>query len=203
VETLTDHNNLVGFAKVKQLSGRQTRWAILLSAYDFVITHRPGKTNPANAPSRRPDYADATKAANQMLPTLFEKLAIEPDISVVSALLTSSENAPRMRATSIDTQRRMTEMLDSGEETASRRARAIETQDQRIVPTETTRKVTIREFAGEAIALRRDVVYALHAESAYSDGVVTTTNLVKKAQGMSSETQALKRRIAEGEMNKN
>lgn len=27
-----------------------------LAAFDFVIRHRPGKKDPADAPSRRPDY---------------------------------------------------------------------------------------------------------------------------------------------------
>ena len=40
----------------KKLSGMQTRWAELLSTYDFVIVHRKGKENPADGPSRRPDY---------------------------------------------------------------------------------------------------------------------------------------------------
>jgi hypothetical protein len=115
-----------------------------------------------------------------MLSTLFRKLAIEPETPVVSALLAWSKNAPRMRATSIVNQRRIVRMLDSGEETASHRARAIETQDARIVPNiEFTEEVIMKECAGEAIALRRDVIYALHAESAYSDEVVTTTKLIE------------------------
>jgi hypothetical protein len=32
------------------------RWAEFLSAFDIRIKHRPGKNNPADAPSRRPDY---------------------------------------------------------------------------------------------------------------------------------------------------
>ena len=57
VEVLTDHNNLVAFQNVKSLNGRQARWAIALSGYDFTIAHQPDKRNPADAPSRRPDYA--------------------------------------------------------------------------------------------------------------------------------------------------
>jgi hypothetical protein len=47
--------------------------------------------------------------------------------------------------------------------------------------TEFTEEVIIKEYADEAIALRRDVIYALHAESAYSDEVVTTTKLIEQA----------------------
>jgi transposase InsO family protein len=83
VEVLTDHNNLVAFQKVKSLNGRQARWAIALSGYDFTIIHRPGKKNPADAPSRRPDYApslqEINKQASMLLPTLQKKLArVEP-----------------------------------------------------------------------------------------------------------------------------
>ena len=79
VEVLTDHNNLVAFQTLKSLNGRQARWAITLSGYDFVIIHRPGKRNPADAPSRRPDYAPSLEEINEqasmLLPTLQKKLA--------------------------------------------------------------------------------------------------------------------------------
>jgi len=80
IEVLTDHRNLTGFAKVKQLNGRQARWAMFLSSYDFVITHRAGKLNPADAPSRRADYADGENTANQMLPTLVRKLGFNTSL---------------------------------------------------------------------------------------------------------------------------
>jgi hypothetical protein len=41
----------------KTLNRRQARWAIELAAFDFVIIYRRGKDNPADGPSRRPDYA--------------------------------------------------------------------------------------------------------------------------------------------------
>ena len=75
VEVLTDHNNLKYFMGLANLNGRQARWAMKLSMFDFFITHRPGKTNPADAPSRRPDYKDENKSMNRLLPTLQQKLA--------------------------------------------------------------------------------------------------------------------------------
>ena len=59
---------------------------MLLAYYDFVITHRLGKTNPADALLRRPDYAGVTKAANELLPTLHKKLAIMSRLAIISAL---------------------------------------------------------------------------------------------------------------------
>lgn len=74
VRVLTDHNNLRGFMGVKQLNGRQARWATFLAAFDFTIEHRPSKGNPADAPSRRPDYVPEAQDLSNLLPTLQAKL---------------------------------------------------------------------------------------------------------------------------------
>jgi len=42
-EVLTDHKNLEYFMKKQRLTERQVRWALELSEFDFIITHRPGK----------------------------------------------------------------------------------------------------------------------------------------------------------------
>ena len=42
--------------KQPRINGRQARWLVYLTPYDFIIHHRPGTQNPADAPSRRPDY---------------------------------------------------------------------------------------------------------------------------------------------------
>jgi hypothetical protein len=52
----TDHANLQLFMTTKELSRRQVCWAEKLSAFDFVIEYRKGKTNPADGPLRRPNY---------------------------------------------------------------------------------------------------------------------------------------------------
>jgi transposase InsO family protein len=61
IEVLTDHQNLQSFMKQTKINGRQARWCMFLSPYDFVIKHRAGKSNPADAPSRRPDYEREAK----------------------------------------------------------------------------------------------------------------------------------------------
>jgi hypothetical protein len=74
IKVRTDHLNLRPFMTTKELTRRQARWAETLAAYDFVIEHCPGRSNPADAPSRRPDY-EANKAVDyQALPTLQTKL---------------------------------------------------------------------------------------------------------------------------------
>ncbi len=75
VQVLTDHNNLRYFMTTKRLNGRQVRWALALSPFDFEISHRPGKTNLADAPSRRPDYVPVTgPGIEDLLPTFQNKM---------------------------------------------------------------------------------------------------------------------------------
>lgn len=73
ITVLSDHANLQFFMTTKELNRRQARWAEELSAYDFIIKHRPGKNNPADAPSRRPDY-ERELEKHTLLPTLQNKL---------------------------------------------------------------------------------------------------------------------------------
>ena len=75
IRVLSDHNNLRGFIGVKQLNGRQARWATFLARFDFTIEHQAGTKNPADAPSRRPDYESVSQAANNLLLTLQNKLS--------------------------------------------------------------------------------------------------------------------------------
>jgi hypothetical protein len=47
--------------------------------FDFTIEYKPGQLNPADAPSRRPDYyslSDKTKDGVGILPTLQRKLGV-------------------------------------------------------------------------------------------------------------------------------
>ena len=59
VEILTDHSNLQTFLTTKALNRRHARWWEQLSSFDIRIKYRQGKLNPADGPSRRPDYKDA------------------------------------------------------------------------------------------------------------------------------------------------
>lgn len=75
IEVLCDHHNLKYFMTTTVLNGRQARWALELAKFDFEIKFRPGKTNPADPLSRRPDFASQEKEQSQvMLPTLQRKL---------------------------------------------------------------------------------------------------------------------------------
>jgi len=75
VVVLTDHNNLKYFMTTKALNPRQARWAETLAQFDFEIRYRTGKSNPADGPSRRPDYKPSNDdRATVGLPTLQSKL---------------------------------------------------------------------------------------------------------------------------------
>ena len=75
VEVYSDHDNLRHFMTTKRLNGRQIRWALALGAFDFEIKYHPGKTNPADAPSRRPDYALGMESGiEDLLPTFHMKM---------------------------------------------------------------------------------------------------------------------------------
>jgi hypothetical protein len=65
----SDHKNLESFMTTKILNRRQARWAEMLAAYDFSIEHITGKTNPADGPSRRPDYDTGEKPEGTLIPT--------------------------------------------------------------------------------------------------------------------------------------
>ena len=52
---------------MKILNHRQACWAELLAGYDFVLTSIPGSKNPADDPSRRPDYAENIIAPSDLL----------------------------------------------------------------------------------------------------------------------------------------
>src|SRR5436190_7368487 len=58
VNLRSDHKNLERFMTTEILNRRQARWAEILSGYDFVLDHITGSKNPADGPSRRPDYAE-------------------------------------------------------------------------------------------------------------------------------------------------
>ena len=86
-EVWSDHQNLQGFMKQPRINGRQARWLIYLTPYDFIIKHRPGLLNPADGPSRRPDYM-AQKEPSLVQKSLLESKLVStaPDLPKVARL---------------------------------------------------------------------------------------------------------------------
>ena len=66
---------------------KQARWLVYLTPYDFVIKHRPGTLNPADGPSRRPDYKAQGEPSLVQKDLLASKLVeSNPDLSETARL---------------------------------------------------------------------------------------------------------------------
>lgn len=96
-EIFSDHKALEYFMTTKQLTGRQARWAELLSEFFFMIMYRPGKQNAAaDALSRKEQDTEGqlqTKAElrtrpliqpSQIDPRILQDLADLPDVSTLA-----------------------------------------------------------------------------------------------------------------------
>ncbi|GAA5958537.1 hypothetical protein JCM8115_002497 [Rhodotorula mucilaginosa] len=81
----SDHNNLSYFRTCRQLNARQARWYCDLVEFDFVIQHLPGKKNPADAPSRRPDFLPDPNDLNPHSHREFQFLRDSSDSASASA----------------------------------------------------------------------------------------------------------------------
>ena len=79
-EIITNHDNLRYWKTAQDLSRRQARWALKLANFDFLLIHRPGKTNVlADALSHSPLHQVSDKEDNTkqtvLRPEHFVKLA--------------------------------------------------------------------------------------------------------------------------------
>jgi hypothetical protein len=64
IEILTDHQNLEYFQTAQKLSRRQARWALFLTRFNFILTHKAGTLNKADPLSRRADHKIGTENDN-------------------------------------------------------------------------------------------------------------------------------------------
>ena len=105
-----DHKNLKYFQTSKLLSQRQARWAEILSSYDFVINHVDGKENPADGPSRRPDYEIGYERPTARLLATLATTTVEP----YNELLQEIKTPQAINALAADVKRRIvdTQIID-------------------------------------------------------------------------------------------
>ena len=75
IAVVSDHKNLVYFMSSRILNRRQARWSMFLSEFNFRLDYAPGIKNPADAPSRRPDFAP--REGDEVL-RLQEKILLTP-----------------------------------------------------------------------------------------------------------------------------
>jgi len=65
-EIWMDYKNLEYFMKAQKLNQRQTRWALYLLRFDFILKHVPGsKMGKADSLSRRPDWEIGVEKDNE------------------------------------------------------------------------------------------------------------------------------------------
>ena len=94
----------------KTLNRREARWWERLSGLDLSIEYRPGRLNPADAPSRRPDYEDHARdlggatwikqdstsdVATLTFLTLSDDIDVAPEVRPWVFLLVGNENDQR------------------------------------------------------------------------------------------------------------
>ena len=205
IEVITDHDNLRAFMKVKQLNKRQARWAMKLSMYDFSITHRAGRLNAADAPSRRPDYQGENESLSRLLPTLQHKFAkvtelrnlllgaIATHISRKGGEIPTLTDVTRMV---IDTSSVHIERLR--EPQAARAVEACETQSSHSCD-EAMELDPVAGTVGCKQLVPRFVACLLAAnETAYSEGSLSMLELIKSVQLDDPFCQKLRASDAQG-----
>ncbi|SLM35363.1 Reverse transcriptase domain [Lasallia pustulata] len=84
VEVLSDHSSLRSFMTTHKLSRRQLRWALSLSAYDFVITYQKRTLSPADDPSQRPDHQREADQEDQIEDALVLQRVLFPTVALIS-----------------------------------------------------------------------------------------------------------------------
>jgi len=65
-EIWTDYKNLQYFMTSQKLNHRQTRWALYLLQFNFILKHIPGKSmGKVDELSRRPDWQEGVERDNK------------------------------------------------------------------------------------------------------------------------------------------
>ncbi|KAL7280850.1 hypothetical protein ACG7TL_005794 [Trametes sanguinea] len=109
VSVVSDHKNLEYSMKSRVLNRRQARWSMFFSEFNFRLDYALGLKNPADAPSRRADFApregdDVLRVNKKVLltPLHTQRLFCAPSTAHVNALTTlsldNSEFAERYKA---------------------------------------------------------------------------------------------------------
>jgi hypothetical protein len=66
----------------KVLNKRQAGWAEFLANYDFVLAHIKGTKNPADGPSRRPDYMENVELPSAALIPRSALRMLQPEVTL-------------------------------------------------------------------------------------------------------------------------
>ena len=101
ITVISDHDNLRSFMSTKELTRRHARWWERLSAFDFTITYRAGRLNPADPPSRRPDY-EAEEGGTPHAGNWARLGLAEPDTEAAHAVLMGASIDPSLPLALLD-----------------------------------------------------------------------------------------------------
>lgn len=85
----SDHANLKYFMDARVLTPRQSRWAAFLSAFNFSILHLPGRLNPTDLASRRPDFIESSQTSESIV--LFKSIPARSTANVSVIKLNENE----------------------------------------------------------------------------------------------------------------
>jgi hypothetical protein len=89
-----DHKNLENFETSKVLSRRHARWAEVLSSTTFVIQHLEEEKNPADGPSRRPDYEEGYERPTARLLATLAATTVELFSDLLPVIKAAQNNDP-------------------------------------------------------------------------------------------------------------
>lgn len=107
ISVVCDHKNLEYFMTSRVLNPRQARWSTFLSYFDFQLDWAPGIRNPADGPSRRPDYEpkrgdEVLTAQNKALLTPYHLRRIRPELAAQDDTPAAPNTIPAITTLSID-----------------------------------------------------------------------------------------------------
>jgi hypothetical protein len=94
VDVLTDHSNLQSFMRQPKLNGRQARWLMYLTPFNFLIRHRSGKNNPADGPSRKTGSSQEDAPGIELLVPFRQRFATVSALSVKDLCVQKSQFEP-------------------------------------------------------------------------------------------------------------
>ena len=118
IKVISDHKNLEYFMSSKELNRRQARWSMFLSEYNFELDYAPGKKNPADFPSRRPDLSpkqgdDVLRYQNKPLLTHHHLHLLFPSKSLVQSPIPPPTSINSLSTFNLDNSELLNEFKES------------------------------------------------------------------------------------------
>ncbi|KAF4301954.1 hypothetical protein GTA08_BOTSDO10282 [Botryosphaeria dothidea] len=122
IKVLTDYKNLEYFMTTKQLTSRQARWAKFLSAFNFIISYRPGKQGekPDSLTRRTQDLPQGIDDPRKQhrFQQLLRDSNLEPNMKIaVNSILFAADNLEEEELDSQEPEDNQTQETQEAQET--------------------------------------------------------------------------------------